>query len=126
MAAAKPSTAIASVRAMTTKSGSCKSVAHGFELLHHLGGRHDTLVVVMAAFFGKGLILEMEGRDPGTFESARRRLRVERIAEAGIGIGDDRHINHVHHRGQPVDDAQSEMRPRSGTPAARAMAPPLA
>ena len=86
--------------------GIVQGIAHGLELLHHLFGRHDPLVVVMAALLGKGLILEMKGRDTGTFESACRRLRVERIAEAGIGVGDDRHGDHIHHRGQPVDDSR--------------------
>ena len=53
--------------------------------------RHEALVVVVAAFLRKGLILEMERRDPGALEGARGGLRIERIAVAGIGISDDRH-----------------------------------
>ena len=58
----------------------------------------------MAAFFRKTLILEMEGGDAGALEGARRGLRIERIAVTGIGVGNDRNVDHIHHRRQPVDD----------------------
>ena len=58
----------------------------------------------MAAFFRKALIFEMEGGDAGALESARRGLRIERVAIAGVGVGNDRDIHDIHHRRQPVDD----------------------
>ena len=58
----------------------------------------------MPAFFWKTLILEMEGGDAGALEGARRGLRIERVAIAGIGVGNDRNVHDIHHRGQPLDD----------------------
>ena len=68
----------------------------------------------------------MEGRDAGAFEGARGRLRIERVAVAGIGVGDERHLDDIDHRSEPVDDRAHRDKPRSGTPAERAIAPPLA
>ena len=84
--------------------GVVQGIAHGFELLHHLGRRHEALVVVMTALLRKGLILEMEGGDAGALEGARGGLGIERIAVTGIGVGDDRRRNDIHHRSQPVGD----------------------
>ena len=58
----------------------------------------------MAAFFRKALILEMESGDACALESARRGLRIERVAIAGVGVGNNRNIHDIHHRSEPVDD----------------------
>ena len=54
---------------------------------------------------------------------ARRRAppaRVERIAVAGVGIGDDRHVDDIDHRRQPVDNAsRGSGRGRGRRPSAR-------
>ena len=86
------------------KVGVVQGIAHGFELLHHLGHRHEALVVVMTALLRKGLVLEMKGGDAGALEGARGGLGIERVAVAGIGVGDDRRRNDIHHRSQPLDD----------------------
>ncbi len=44
----------------------------------------------MAALLGEGLVLEMEGGDADALEGAGGALRGERVAVAGIGIGDHR------------------------------------
>ncbi len=79
-------------------------VAHGVELLHHLGGRNDALVVVVAALLGEGLVLEVERGDADALEGAGGALRGQRVAVAGVGIGDHRHAHRLDHLGKPLDD----------------------
>ena len=68
----------------------------------------------MAAFLREGLVLEMERRDAGTFEGARRALGRERIAVAGIGIGDHRHRDRLDDFGEPRDDLVRRHQPHVG------------
>ena len=84
--------------------GIVQRIAHGAQLLRHLGRRHERLVVVVAALLGKGLILEVERRNAGALEGAGGALRIKRVAVAGIGIGDDRDADDVDHSGKPRDD----------------------
>jgi hypothetical protein len=60
------------------------------DLADHLGGADDLLSLVMAAFLRAHLILDVECRDPGFLVFADSADHVDRIAIAGIGIGDDR------------------------------------
>ena len=84
--------------------GIMQRVAHRMKPLHHLGRRHQRLVVIMAAFFWENLVLEMERRDAGALEGAGGALRGERVAVAGIGVGDHRHRDRLDHLGEPPDD----------------------
>ena len=99
--------------------GIVQGVAHGLELRHHLSGRHDALVVIVAAFLREGLVFQMEGGNARALEGARGGLRIERIAIAGVGIGDDRHIDDIHHRGESFDNVadrdQAEVRHPGGS-----------
>ena len=61
-------------------------------------------VVVMAASLRKRLVLEMEGGNAGALEGAGGRSGVDRVAVTGIGVRDHRHLDHVHHGHQPIDD----------------------
>jgi hypothetical protein len=64
-------------------------VAGGPELVGHLGGRDNSLVVVMAAPLRELLVLEMEGSHPGALESADHALDIEGVAVARVSVGDD-------------------------------------
>ena len=44
----------------------------------------------MAAFLGRDLVLDVEPGDPGFLVFAHRADHVDRVAVAGIGVGDDR------------------------------------
>jgi len=94
-----------------------QAVTRGLELLHHLGSWHEALIVVMPAFFREALVFEMERRDAGALKRARRGLGVERIAVAGIGIGDDRYADDVDHRGEAIHDRIHGEQPEIGNAA---------
>ena len=94
--------------------GIVQRIAHRLELLHHLGGRHERLVVVVPALLRERLILEMKRRDARALEAARGLLGVERIAVAGVGVGDDRHVDDIDHGGEPVDDLVRRNQPEVG------------
>ena len=79
-------------------------LARGAELLRHLRRRHDRLVVVVAAALGKRLVLQVERGHPGPLELAHRATDVQRVAVAGVGVGDDRHARLLDDVGEPVDD----------------------
>ena len=91
-----------------------QGIPHGVQARHHLGRGHQRLVVVMAAFLRKRLVLEVEGGDAGAFESAGRALRRQRIAVAGIRIGDDRHADRLHDFGEPPLDLVRRDQPHVG------------
>ncbi len=66
----------------------------------------------MAAALGRHLVLELDGAGAGALERAHGVPDIERIAEAGVGIDDDRQINDIadggrvlHQLGQ-ADEAQ--------------------
>ena len=67
----------------------------GLDLADHLSPRDHLLAVVMPAFLGADLVFEVEGGDPGLFIFAHRADHVERVAIAGIGVGDDRDLDRL-------------------------------
>src|SRR5712692_955473 len=87
IASSKPATARESVRAMTRKSRSRRDCA---ELGQPILARHDLLVVEMAAFLRKALVLDMDADYPGCFEFAHGPHDIKLVAVAGIRVGDDR------------------------------------
>ena len=68
-----------------------------FELANHLLGRDHSLAGHVAAALGKNLVLDEQAGDPGPLIGAHRPTNVGDVAEAGIGIGEDRH-------GHGIDD----------------------
>jgi hypothetical protein len=52
---------------------------------------HHGLAVQMPAALREALVLELDHRGAGALQAAHRALHVERVAEAGVGIDDDRH-----------------------------------
>jgi hypothetical protein len=60
------------------------------DLPDHLAEADDLLALVMAAFLGADLVLDVECGDPRLLVLAHRADHVDRVAIAGVGIGDDR------------------------------------
>ena len=65
-------------------------VARRFDFRDHLGGRNDALAGEMSAALGPRLVFEMHARDAGSFVVAYGAAHVDRIAVAGVRVGDDR------------------------------------
>jgi hypothetical protein len=62
----------------------------GADLADHLVEGDDLLALVMPAFLGGDLVLDVECGDPRLLVLADRADHVDRVAVAGVGIGDDR------------------------------------
>ena len=60
------------------------------DLLHHLRGGNDVLAVEVPAALREDLVLELERVRACALERAHRALEVERIAEPGVRVDDDR------------------------------------
>ena len=63
----------------------------GGDLLDHDRGADDLRAVVVAAAFGLDLILDVQGRGPGSGIGAHGAHDVERVAVTGVGVHDQRH-----------------------------------
>ena len=98
-----PSTAIASVRAMIDEIRIAPRVAGGLDLGHHLGGRDHALAGEMAAALGPRLVFDVHAGDAGFLVIADGAPRVDRIAVAGIGIGDHRQLRGIDDAAGVVD-----------------------
>src|SRR4029077_8861544 len=92
IASSKPATARASVRAMIMNlvAASGDSAA---DLRQIILSRDDLFTFEMAAPLRKFLILDMNGRYPAALEFTHGAKDVELVAVAGIGIGEDRHLD---------------------------------
>src|SRR5207302_11238403 len=89
-AASNPSTAMASERAMTTKSGFSRA-SRAARIFCAISSTGMTLLPSKWPHrFGQTLILDMDSGDPGVLELAHRAPHVERVAESRVGIADDR------------------------------------
>ncbi len=127
MAASRPSTASASVRAMITKeSGSLRASTAALMRSTISSVRDDLLVRPMAAALGADLVLDMQRRRAGLDHRSHRAGDVERRgAEAGVDVHQQRQgadVGDAAHVGQHVVQA-CEM-PRSGRPSEPAATPP--
>ena len=56
----------------------------------------------MAAAFGKGLVFDLQHGSACLLESAHGAHGVERVAEAGVGVDDDRNAHALGDAGQGV------------------------
>ncbi len=84
----------------------------GADLGEKLVERNDRLVVEVAALLREALVLDVQAGDAAPLVFAHRTGRIELVAVAGIGIGDDRHIDgggdpagivrHLRHGDEPV------------------------
>jgi hypothetical protein len=83
---------------MITKSGSAR-VDRGPDLLRHLLGADDQLALHVTALLGGDLVLDVDPGHPGRLVGADRADHVQRVAVAGVHVGDHRD---VHARGDPA------------------------
>ena len=90
MASSRLVTARASVRAMMRKSGSVRCSDGGADLLRELLGRHHLLAGDVPALLGRDLVLHVQPRHARLLVLAHRAHRVQRVAVAGVGVGDHR------------------------------------
>ena len=88
-----PATATASVRAMITRSGSVPRLDGGPELADHLVGADQRLAAHVPALLGHHLVLELDPGDAGLLVQLHRADDVDRVAVAGVGVGDHRHVD---------------------------------
>ena len=86
-ALSRPSTARESVRAMIRKSGVLRASVAARIFSCHLGAGDDLLILHMAALFGHDLIFDVNGGDASALVLLHGADHVERIAVAGVGIG---------------------------------------
>src|ERR1700723_596042 len=89
MAASKPSTAHASVRAMTTRS--CR----GSYLAHHLLQRNQLLAVKVTAPFGRTLVFDLNRTGARLLQNANRAGDVDRVAKTRVDVDDQRQVDHT-------------------------------
>ena len=109
-----PVTASASVRAMIMKSASRARVAGGADLLRH-GARGDhALAGEMAAALGEFLVLELDRVGAGALQHLDRAGGVDRVAEAGIGIDDERQGDGFAHGGDVLGELGEGQQPDIG------------
>ena len=92
MARSNPSTARASLRAISRKSGVALGLGGGPHPPHHLRRIDHGLVVQMAAALGVDLVLDMAAGQPLLLDHADRAGGVHRLAEAGVEIDDRRQL----------------------------------
>jgi hypothetical protein len=95
------------------------------ELRHHLVCRDRILALEMAAAFRIRLVFEHDGVGAGALEQLDCTVRVDRIAETGVGIGEDRYVDRV--RAPPRRGSQAPSPRRARCPVRRdRCSPPVA
>ena len=125
MALSMPSTARASVRAMITKSGDCRAATAAWTFASISASGNDLLPFHVTALLGCHLILDVDAGDPRPLVLLHGADDVERVAVAGVGVGDDRQfaggddpggvVDHLAHREQ-ADVGPPEQRRRRPEP----------
>ena len=93
MASSIPVTATASVRAMISRSGSRRASTAARSLPDHLVGADQQLAAHVPALLGHHLVLELDPGDAGLLVELHGADDVDRVAVAGVGVGDDRHVD---------------------------------
>ena len=67
----------------------------GPDLRRHLRRRYDELALHVAALLGGHLVLDVDPGDPGRLVGADGADHVQRVAVAGVGVGDHRDVDAV-------------------------------
>ena len=70
----------------------------GLELRDHLGFRDHVLAVEVSAALRICLVLEHDRVGAGALQQLDGAARVDRVAEAGIRVGEDRYVHRLAHR----------------------------
>ncbi len=73
------------------------------DLLHHLLGGDDFLALHVTAALRPHLVLEHQAAHARALEGAHRMPYVDRVAVAGVGVGEERHPGARHQRARPGD-----------------------
>ena len=83
--------------------GTAARFAGDFDLLDHVGDRHDPLEGRVAALFWEFLVFDLDGDDPGVLVAAHGVVHVEQPAIACIGVGDDAGVHRLGQRRHPIE-----------------------
>ena len=84
----------ASVRATISVAAIAPRLGGDLDLQHHVLDRHDAAARRMAALLGHLLVLDLDRRDARRLVAAHRALHVQQAAVAGVGVGDQRRVDH--------------------------------
>ena len=114
MASSVPVTATASVRAMISRSGSRRASTAARSLPHHLVGADQPLAAHVPALLGRHLVLELDPGDAGLLVELHGADDVDRVAVAGVGVGDHRHVDGGHDPPGVVDHLAAAEQPDVG------------
>ena len=118
MAAARPSLASASVRAIITKLLVGASIDGSFDAIHHLAGGNKFLAGTVPATFGAHLVFNMHCRDTCFDHRPNCSRNIEGAAPAGIDVHQQRKCSCVGNTpgiGQHVfHGADAQVRKREG------------
>ena len=95
MAASRPNSARASVRATITRSPSILWSTAALDLLDHLGLLDHGLPGKVAASLREHLVLKLNAAGARLLELLDRARHIDCVAEPGIGIHQERQIDHV-------------------------------
>ena len=107
IAASKPSTAIASVRATIIRSGSVRASTAALILPTISAAGITSLPSKWPQRFGKHLVLDLDRVGAGALQRLDRAPHVERVAEAGVGVDHQRAGEHVADRARRGRSARS-------------------
>ena len=102
---------------MMTRSASLPGIDRRLDLADHLGARDDLLPLVMAAFLRRDLVLDMKPGDPGFLVLAHGADDIDRVAVAGIGVGDDRDRYRLDRQPDKADIFDHRQQPEIGVAA---------
>jgi len=108
---------------MITRFGILPCVERGADLGQPLHGRNDRLAGHVAAALGKDLVLDEQARDARLLVEAHRPRDVGDVAEAGVGVGEQRQRRRVAEAEYISDSSVSESCDESGRPSNVAVAP---
>jgi hypothetical protein len=89
-------------------------VDRGPDLAEHLRQGHDLLPVEMAAALREDLVLELDPRRAGALQHSDRADHVERVAEARVGVDEERDRDRVGHGRDMVHDLGKRGEPDVG------------
>ena len=78
-------------------------IAGGLDLRQHVGGRDDALAGKVPAALGPVLVLDVDAGNAGLLEIAHGTPGVDRVAVAGVGVGDDGKSRGIGNAGCVVD-----------------------
>ena len=123
IAAGRPSTARGVGPGDDHEVGRLPGRDRGADLREHLVGRDDLLALHVPAPLGRHLVLDVQRRHAGLLVLLHGPHDVDRVAEAGVGVGDDGQragpcdaagvVDHLRHRHEPDVGTAEHRRGRS-------------